>query len=143
MKLNHVLLEILVGFYEEFHKKGLEPAIKIPDDDIIIVTDSSAVRRVIENLVVNAIKHSNGQVSIKLEKVDSSVKLTISNSVNHLSEQNVHHMFDRFYKADQTRTGKGTGLGLPIAKSLMEKMNGTLTAELKENKLYMSVWYIK
>jgi len=143
MKLNHVIVEVLVGFYEEFHKKGLEPTIKIPNDDMIIITDSSAVKRVIENLVVNAIKHSNGKISIRLEKADSSVKLTISNSVSHLNELNVQHMFDRFYKADQTRTGKGTGLGLPIAKSLMEKMNGTLTAELKENQLFMQcVWYI-
>lgn len=143
MKLNHVIVEVLVGFYEEFHKKGLEPTIKIPNDDMIIITDSSAVKRVIENLVVNAIKHSNGQISIRLEKADSSVKLTISNSVSHLNELNVQHMFDRFYKADQTRTEKGTGLGLPIAKSLMEKMNGTLTAELKENQLFMQcVWYI-
>lgn len=88
---------------------------------MIIITDSSAVKRVIENLVVNAIKHSNGQISIRLEKADSSIKLTISNSVSNLNELNVQHMFDRFYKADQTRTGKGTGLGLPIAKSLMEK----------------------
>ena len=143
MKLNHVIVEVLVGFYEEFHKKGLEPTIKIPNDDMIIITDSSAVKRVIENLIVNAIKHSNGQITIRLEKADSSVKLTISNSVSHLNELNVQHMFDRFYKADQTRTGKGTGLGLPIAKSLMEKMNGTLTAELKENQLFMQcVWYI-
>ncbi|MCM3164234.1 sensor histidine kinase KdpD [Metabacillus litoralis] len=143
MKLNHVIVEVLVGFYEEFHKKGLEPTIKIPNDDMIIITDSSAVKRVIENLIVNAIKHSNGQIAIRLEKADSSVKLTISNSVSHLNELNVQHMFDRFYKADQTRTGKGTGLGLPIAKSLVEKMNGTLTAELKENQLFMQcVWYI-
>ncbi|WP_121662220.1 sensor histidine kinase [Metabacillus litoralis] len=143
MKLNHVIVEVLVGFYEEFHKKGLEPTIEIPNDDMIIITDSSAVKRVIENLIVNAIKHSNGQITIRLEKADSSVKLTISNSVSHLNELNVQHMFDRFYKADQTRTGKGTGLGLPIAKSLMEKMNGTLTAELKENQLFMQcVWYI-
>ncbi|MDQ0861022.1 signal transduction histidine kinase [Bacillus sp. V2I10] len=62
----------------------------------------------------------------------TSVQLTISNSVNKLREQDIHHMFDRFYKADQTRTGKGTGQGLPIAKSLMEKMNGSLSAELIE-----------
>jgi len=46
-------------------------------------------------------------------------------------------MFDRFYKADQTRTGKGTGLGLPIAKSLMEKMNGTISAKLVGKDLTM------
>jgi signal transduction histidine kinase len=137
IKLNHLILEVLLGFYEEFNKSNLEPTINIPDHDIIIMADPSAVKRVIENLVVNAIRHSSGNVMIQLEKLNTSVQLTISNSVNQLSEQDLYHMFDRFYKADKTRTGKGTGLGLPIAKSLMEKMNGGLTAELKENKLFM------
>jgi signal transduction histidine kinase len=137
IKLNHLILEVLVGFYEEFNIRNIEPSINIPDHDIIIMADSSAVKRVIENLVVNAARHSSGHVSIQLEKFNTSVQLTISNSVNQLSEQDLHHMFDRFYKADQTRTGRGTGLGLPIAKSLMEKMNGSLTAELIENQLFM------
>jgi signal transduction histidine kinase len=137
IKLNHLILEVLLGLYEEFNKRNLEPTINIPDHDIIIMADPSAVKRVIENLVVNAIRHSSGNVTIQLEKLNTSVQLTISNSVHQLSEQDLDHMFDRFYKADQTRTGKGTGLGLPIAKSLMEKMNGSLTAELRENQLFM------
>ncbi|WP_233260571.1 HAMP domain-containing sensor histidine kinase [Paenisporosarcina sp. OV554] len=52
-------------------------------------------------------------------------------------------MFDRFYKADRTRTGKGTGLGLQIAKSLMEKMNGSLSGKLMENQIFMKLeWEI-
>lgn len=137
IKLNQLMLEVLVGFYEEFNKGNLEPTITIPDHDSIITADPSAVKRVIENLVVNAIRHSSGHVTIRLEELNTSVQLTISNSVTQLSEQDLHHMFDRFYKADQTRIGKGTGLGLSIAKSLMGKMNGNLTAEVIENQLFM------
>ncbi|WLD93791.1 sensor histidine kinase KdpD [Alkalihalobacillus sp. AL-G] len=137
IKLNQLILEVLLGFYEEFNKRNLEPTIKIPDNDIVLRADHSAVKRVIENLVVNAIRYSSGTVTIQLEEFNTSVQLTISNSVDQLSEQDLNHMFDRFYKADQTRTGKGTGLGLPIAKSLMGKMNGRLTAEQMENQLFM------
>lgn len=137
IKLNHLIVEVLVAFYEEFNKGNIEPTITIPGHDIIITADPSAVKRVIENLVVNAIRHSSEHVTIQLEKLNTSILLTISNSVTQLSEQDLHHMFDRFYKADQTRIGKGTGLGLPIAKSLMGKMNGNLTAELIENQLFM------
>lgn len=142
IKLNQLILEVLLGFYEEFNNRDLEPTIEIPDTEMIIIADSSAVKRVIENLIINAIKHSTGNINIGLEKSDSSIQLSISNSVNEFSEPDLHCMFDRFYKADQTRTGKGTGLGLPIAKSLMEKMNGNITAEFKENRLCMKCeWF--
>ncbi|WP_430788347.1 sensor histidine kinase [Virgibacillus flavescens] len=143
IKLNKLVLELILGFYEEFNKSRLEPTITIPDNDIIIMGDPSVVKRVIENLVVNAIRYSTGKVTIQLEKNKTTVQLTIGNSVNQLNEKDVNHMFDRFYKADQTRTGKGTGLGLSIAKSLMENMHGDITAELKDNQLFMKcIWEI-
>ncbi|WP_088013997.1 sensor histidine kinase [Gottfriedia acidiceleris] len=142
IKLNQLILEVLLGFYEEFNNRNLEPTIEIPSTEMIIIADPSAVKRVIENLIINAIKHSTGNINIRLEKSDSSIQLCISNSVNEFSEPDLQRMFDRFYKADQTRTGKGTGLGLPIAKSLMEKMNGNITAEFKDNQLCMKCeWF--
>ncbi|MGF2614453.1 HAMP domain-containing histidine kinase [Rossellomorea vietnamensis] len=137
VRFNDLILEALLGFYEEFKKRDIEPEIHIPDDDIMVMADSSAVKRVVENLAVNAIRYSTGHVDIRLEKIDAAVQLRISNSVDKLSEKDVTHLFDRFYKADQTRTGKGTGLGLPIAKSLMEKMNGKISAELMGDQLTM------
>mgnify|MGYP000689932567 FL=1 len=133
----HLIIESLLGFYEEFKKRDIEPNIHIPEQDIMMMADSSLMKRVIENLAVNAIRYSTGNVTIQLKEMDTAVQLKISNSVGKMSELDVHQMFDRFYKADQTRTGKGTGLGLPIAKSLMEKMNGSIHAELKENHLTM------
>jgi signal transduction histidine kinase len=137
VRFNDLIADALLGFYEEFNKRTIEPDIHIPDHEIMINADASAVKRVVENLVVNSIRYSTGNVSIRLEERDAAVVLRISNTVDKLSEQDVHHMFDRFYKADQTRTGKGTGLGLPIAKSLMEKMNGKISAELNGNQLTM------
>ncbi|WP_230980821.1 sensor histidine kinase [Rossellomorea arthrocnemi] len=134
---NSLIIESLLGFYEEFNKRDIDPDIQIPEQEMIIMADPSLVKRVIENLAVNAIRYSTGHVTIQLKETDTAVQLKISNSVGLRSELNVHQMFDRFYKADQTRTGKGTGLGLPIAKSLMEKMNGSIYAELEENHLTM------
>ncbi len=143
IQLNQLVSEVLLGLYEEFHQRNLEPEINI-NTDVTIMADPSAVKRVIENLLVNAVKHANGNVSITLEQLHTSAQLTISNSADQLSELDVNHMFDRFYKVDQTRTGKGTGLGLPIAKSLMEKMGGGLTAELVDEQLIMKcVWHLK
>lgn len=135
IRFNDLVLEVLFGFYEQFNKRNIEPSIHIPGENIIMLHDPSAGKRVIENLLVNAIKYSSGEVTIILEKFETSIQLKDCNSVHSLSEQVVNQMFDRFYKADQTRTGDGTGLGLPIAKSLMVKMNGSISAELKDNQL--------
>ncbi|WML42101.1 HAMP domain-containing sensor histidine kinase [Neobacillus sp. OS1-2] len=137
IKLNQIVPEVLVGFYEAFYQRGLEPIIHLPEEEVIIKADVSAVKRVIENLLSNALKHSTGNVIICLEKRRSSVELTISNPAGCLTEKDLFFLFDRFYKADQTRIGKGTGLGLSIAKGLMKKMNGNLTAELQEEHLMM------
>ncbi|MED3804965.1 HAMP domain-containing sensor histidine kinase, partial [Lysinibacillus xylanilyticus] len=58
IKLNKLLVEVLIGFYDDFNKAQIEPSILIPEDEIYITGDSSAVKRVIENLISNAIKHS-------------------------------------------------------------------------------------
>ncbi|QTM98429.1 sensor histidine kinase [Sediminibacillus dalangtanensis] len=137
VKLNPLLTEVLVGFYEEFSKRKIEPKMDRTEEEVMVMADPSAIKRVLENLVINAIRHSSGEVAVQLEQTSSSVRLTVSNSVDRLSEADLAHLFDRFYKADQTRTGKGTGLGLPIAKSLMEKMNGSLTAEFVGDQLMM------
>lgn len=137
ISINNLILEVLAGFYEEFHHRGLEPSIHIPPTEICIMGDSSAVKRVIENLVLNAIKHSKGNVKIQLIQLSKTVQLIISNPVQQLNENDVHLLFDRFYKADKNRSEKSTGLGLSIAKSLMKKMNGNLTAELIGKQLYM------
>lgn len=135
--LNDLIMEVLVGFYEAFNQKHIEPTIIIPEDRITIKADTSAIKRVIENLVTNALKHSTGNVIITLKDNPSFVELTISNPAPHLNEEGLFHLFDRFYKADEARRGKGTGLGLSIAKSLMEKMNGSLSAELDRGELIM------
>ncbi|MFQ3545725.1 HAMP domain-containing sensor histidine kinase [Halobacillus rhizosphaerae] len=137
VRVNELIMESLFGFHEEFKKNHIEPEINMDENEMILMTDSSAVKRVVENLVMNAIKYSTQDVTIQLKKVHSAVQLQISNSVDQMSKQEVNLMFDRFYKADQTRTGSGAGLGLPVAKSLMEKMNGSIYADVKENQLTM------
>jgi len=137
IKLNKLLVDVLIGFYDDFNKAQIEPSILIPEDEIYITGDSSAVKRVIENLISNAIKHSSGNVTIQLVKHSSSVHLNIMNPAKKLKEQDLPLLFDRFYKVDQTRTKRSTGLGLFIAKSLMIKMDGHLSAELNGDQLLM------
>lgn len=140
--LNSIVEEIVINLYDKFNEQQIVPSIKIPQEQMNIIGDESAVKRVIENLVINAIRYSDGNVSITLERNNTKINLTISNDVKDITEKDVELFFNRFYTADQTRSGKGTGLGLPIAKALMDKMNGKLSAELKDSWLYVKCSWI-
>ncbi|MBW7477137.1 HAMP domain-containing histidine kinase [Paenibacillus oenotherae] len=138
LKLNHTVMDVLVNYYDLFNERNVEPVIALPEEDILLITDDSAVKRVVENLIVNAINHSNGSIAITLEKTVSGSMLTVSNAADQLKQEHVELLFNRFYTADLTRSGnKGTGLGLSIAQSLMLRMNGKLTASLEGGMLHM------
>lgn len=140
--LNSIVGEIVINLYDKFNEQQIVPSIKIPQEQMNIIGDESAIKRVIENLVINAIRYSDGNVSITLERNNTKINLTISNDVKDITEKDVELFFNRFYTADQTRSGKGTGLGLSIAKALMDKMNGKLSAELKDSWLYVKCSWI-
>jgi signal transduction histidine kinase len=137
VRLNLVLLEVLAGFYEVFHECKMEPIIEVPQEEIRIQADLSAVKRVFENLLLNAVRHSAGDVRITLIKDASTVEMVVSNPAPLLKEEDLVYFFHRFYKADKTRSSRGRGLGLSIAKTLMVKMGGKLSAELQGDQLVM------
>jgi len=135
--MNTLISEVLLGFYDRFNEQSLEPLIQLPNEKIVLHADESAIKRVVENLLANAAAYAAGSVTIRLEQMDLTVILSVSNQARHLTQQDMERLFDRFYTSDPTRSGKGTGLGLSIAKSLMLKMNGKLTAELQGELLIM------
>src|SRR5690606_13225138 len=85
---------------DRFNERGWEPEIQMPENDVIINADKSAVTRIIENLISNAINHSDGNISISLQEGASTVRLEVMNDAYRLTEHDVDHFFDRFYKAD-------------------------------------------
>lgn len=142
--IKEVILEVLFSFYNEFEQRGITPDIDMPETSTYLYTDPSTLKRVIENLIINSIRHSTGDIDIHLTVTASVIQFNIKNPAKKLSEEDIIHMFDPFYKADQTRKGEGTGLGLPITKSLMEKMGGSIQAEPLEDDLkIICQWPIK
>jgi len=135
INLKNLTIDVLMSFYDRFHEKNMEPTIHMPENDVFIFADESAVTRVIENLLSNAITHSDGNIIISLEEQGRLAKFIVKNNAHSLTEQDVDRIFDRFYMADQSRSGKSTGLGLSIVKSLMENMNGTITGQLNDRQL--------
>lgn len=133
-----LLTDTLVGFYDRFNERGITPEIRLPKEEVAVYADESAVRRVLENLLANTVEHATGLVVIRFEQHHKTADFTIVNEAKELSESDVRFLFDRFYTVDRTRSAQGSGLGLSIAKSLMDKMNGSLTAELHGGNLTMT-----
>ena len=87
-------------------------------------------------LIDNAVKYSaeNSTVTIKLKKHGDNVEFSVNNLGSVISDEDLEHIFDRFYRAEKSRTTKGYGLGLSIAKKIVEGMNGKLTVQSNEEE---------
>lgn len=129
-----ILEETLISFEGAFAKRNIIPNIKLPTHPIWRELDTSAMTRIFNNIINNAIKYSDGDFSVSLNDFGN---ISFINSAKELSIVEVGKLFDRFYTVDSAR--KSTGLGLSIAKLLVERMNGTISADYKENNLIITV----
>jgi signal transduction histidine kinase len=144
VNLTNILQEEILSLYEAFESRGFEPKINILDKPIFIMGDKDSLERIVDNLLSNTLKYAERNIKIELIEVNSKAILTISNVCTTLGKEDVTHIFDRFYMADQVRKGQGVGLGLSIVKSLIEKMNGNITAKLVEDELSIKCeWKVK
>ena len=128
--VNRLLQESIASFYTDFMKRGITPKIEITEKRIMRQADSAALSRVFSNLLSNALKYSDGDCEITLEE-DGEIRVT--NTAADLNNVEVGRLFDRFYTVETAR--KSTGLGLSIAKVLVEKMGGEISAEYEDSKL--------
>ncbi len=93
--------------------------------------DRAQVERVLSNLVANALKFTpaGGSVTLSAYRRDRAVVLTVKDSGSGIAAEHLPHVFERFYKADQSRGSGGTGLGLAIAKHIVQAHGGAIKAE--------------
>jgi signal transduction histidine kinase len=93
--------------------------------------DEDALRQILLALLDNALKHTSSEAAITLSgKVDDErVTISVQDNGPGIAPERLPHVFDRFYRGDDARTGDSTGLGLAIAQELTEAQNGTITVE--------------
>lgn len=132
--VNHLLEESIAAFYGVLLAHGITPHIRIPEEKVVRVLDSSALSRVFANLLSNAVKYSNGDLEIVLSETG---EIAFSNSAARLDSVQVGRLFDRFYTVESARNS--TGLGLSIARHLTEQMGGTIGARYEDGRLSVLV----
>lgn len=136
VSLNDVLEQSLLGLYGVFSGRGIVPDIQMPDRQILRSLDENALRRIFDNILNNAAKYSEGDLTVRL-KTDGTVQF--SNKAENLSRVQAEQLFDRFFTVE---TAEGsTGLGLSIAKFLTEKMGGDIRVEYENGNLHIFVCF--
>lgn len=136
--INTVLEESIAAFYTVLTERNIVPEIEISETKVTRILDRSALSRVFSNLISNAIKYSDGDLKIVLSERG---EIIFSNLASGLDEIQVGRLFDRFYTVEAAR--KSTGLGLAIAKTLVEEMNGTISAEYENSRLSIHILFLK
>lgn len=100
----------------------------VTGDDETLLCDAAWTEEAISNLVKNALDHTQtgGHIRISWETGPALLRLSVSDDGAGISAEDIHHIFKRFYRST-TSSGSGVGLGLPIAKAIVEGQGGTLS----------------
>ena len=116
-------------------------SINLKDEDLIFNLDERWLKEAIHNLIDNAIKYSpNGStINISVYKSYLNYNLDIENECKDLSEETLPKIFERFYRGKNSVSKDGLGLGLYIAREIIEKHGGNIRASLDENRIKFSV----
>lgn len=132
--INQVLEDSIMGYYAVLTEKGIHPDVNITDKQITAELNKEYLSRIFSNLLNNAVKYSDGDLDIILSDTG---EITFSNTAKGLSAVDAEQLFDRFYTVEAAH--HSTGLGLSIARTLVRRMGGTITAEYADSRLKIKI----
>ncbi len=123
-------------FEAEAEDKGIVLTTRIEPDLPPINADPQRIGQVIGNLLSNALRYTpenKGQIILTVRQVQKNIELNVQDNGPGISEEDLPHLFDRFWRGEKSRTRAegGAGLGLAIAKQLVELHGGTIEVESK------------
>ena len=126
---------ILIDWIPIFEDKQIDYNIDIPEQPLRVKLDIDGYMRILNNLIQNIIAHSHAdKIEISLSKQGNSMRILLKDNGIGIEKEDLKHIFERLYKCDKGRSEKGSGLGLSITRQLVEKMNGTITADSVKGK---------
>ncbi len=135
VNLSEILRNNIISFISEFEKKDIQLNINIGDQEVFIMGDVVCLNRIISNIISNSIKYGyEGKIiGIDLSVEVKTVNLVIWDKGKGIHQDELPYIFERLYTGEKSRNRdfQGSGLGLAITKSLVEKMNGSISVESK------------
>lgn len=133
LDLTEVTREVLIGYLPEIKKNNLDLDLILPTTKCFIMVDHISIIRIIDNLIKNAIFYGKEGKVLGIELIESpeEFQLLIWDKGPGIAEHELNNVFERMYRSDQSRNSiyGGSGLGLSIAKALIEKNKGRIWVE--------------
>ena len=136
VNLNLLIEEVITQLKPQAERQGLSLKNELAADLPLVQAHKERIRQVIVNLMHNAIKFNRpgGSVSAATKRFEDTVVIEISDTGTGIANDDLPRIFERFYKADRSRSGHGSGMGLAIAKHVVEAHGGQIWAESEEGK---------
>jgi signal transduction histidine kinase len=129
--LRDVVADVVDVFQAKFDAKQVTLAL-VPGDDAIVAIDAIRIGQALNNLLNNALRHTpaGGRVAIRVGTEHGSVHVSVADNGDGIAADQLAHVFERFYRGDTARSRDvaGSGIGLTIARALVDAHGGQLTA---------------
>jgi len=127
--LDEQIRNCVILLEKQWSKKNIEISLSL--DKLKIFSDEELLSHLWINLIDNSIKYTdeNGKISITLHETENKIFFSISDTGKGMDEYTLKHIFDKFYQADRSRSTHGNGLGLSIAKRIVELCRGEITVD--------------
>jgi two-component system phosphate regulon sensor histidine kinase PhoR len=136
VNINLLIEEVIAHLKPQAERQKLALDMALAADLPIIQADRERIRQVMVVLIHNAIKFNRpgGNIRTATHKSEDSVFLEVSDTGTGIAKDDLPHIFERFFKADKSRSGQGSGLGLAIAKHIVEAHGGEIKVRSEEGK---------
>ena len=144
ISLSEILRAQIAAYYVELEKRYSTIEVDIVESPCYMISDRTSLQRIFSNLIKNALSYGIDTIRISLKEEENSYKIEFSNSLYENADKNIaDKIFERNYSVNWASSSKSTGLGLSIAKSMTEKMGGSIGAEVIDDMLVFSIEFEK
>lgn len=146
INFSRIILGEILAFESFAFEKEKEFIIDI-DEDVYIIGNQIQLKQLVSIILDNAIRHSSGKnININLKRKNNTIELNLINDSNEIPQEKLNHIFDRFYRVDEVRNSEDLhyGIGLSIAKAIVEKHGGNIEVLTKNGKFKLIIkFFIK
>ena len=134
--INEILEETLVSYYNIFKEKNIVPKVSICNKKIYKLVNRISIIRIFENILSNVSKYSTGEFKVTMNENGT---ISFSNKANSLDATTVQKIFERYFSVENAK--ESTGIGLSIAKQLVELNNGKIRAKYIKDTLFIEIYF--